>query len=238
MDFKPLRPKVVLGVAAHPDDLDVNAGGTMAYYASQGADVYYLILTNGCNGTADRTVTAEQLTRARQEEQRNAAKQLGAKDVFFCAYPDGCLENCPEVRCDIVKVIRRLKPDVVIAWDPSMFYCAERNIINHADHRMSGQATLDAVYPLARDHLSFPELLQHGLEPHKTPAVLLINFNQANFFVDITPVMDAKLKSIASHTSQMSDFEEKRAVFIHYAEELGEACGVQYAETFVRVDIS
>lgn len=237
MDFQPLRPTIVLGIAAHPDDLDVNAGGTMAWYASQGADVYYLILTNGCNGTADRTVSAQQLTLKRQQEQRDAARQLGAKDVLFCTYPDGCLENCKDVRRDIVRVIRQLKPDVVITWDPSMFYCTERAMINHPDHRASGQAALDAVYPLARDHLSFPELLEQGFEPHKTATVLLINFNQANFFVDITPVLEKKLHSIAAHSSQMPDFEEKQAQFIQYAEELGQACGVRYAETFMRIDV-
>src|SRR6185503_19293553 len=125
----------------------------------EGADVYYMILTDGGRGTSstDPDITSEELTELRRKEQRVAGKALGLKDIFFCNYCDGTLENTENVRRDIVKIIRTIKPDVVVTWDPVMVYCAKLGIVNHSDHRASGQAALDAVYPLARDHLAMPE---------------------------------------------------------------------------------
>ncbi len=241
MHQQPLHPAVVLGVVAHADDLECNAGGTLAKFARDGADVYCLVLTDGCKGTADRTLSSAKLARLRQEEQRAAAKTLGAKDVFFGTYEDGGLENSRVVRRDIVKMIRHLKPDTVITWDPSMLYCARRGMINHADHRAAGQATLDALYPLARDHASFPELLEQGYEPHKTATVLLINFTTPNYFVDIADTMEQKKQAIATYVTQMHDIAKAQALFVTFAEEdaaLFNNSGLRYAETFVRIDIS
>ena len=240
MVFDPLNPKVVLGIAAHPDDLDFGAGGTMAKFAQAGAAVYYLILTEGGNGTADRTMTAEKLTQLRQGEQRAAADIIGAKDVFFCDYPDGCLKNTKDARRDIVKVIRQVKPEVVITWDPSVLYSVQRGFINHPDHRASGQAALDAVFPLARDYMSFPELIEEGYEPHKTPSVLLMNFNTQNYYVDISDVFETKMKAIAAHTSQVKDVTLARPLLEQFAQDAAGASGmpgIRYAESFVRVDL-
>jgi LmbE family N-acetylglucosaminyl deacetylase len=237
MQFDSLRPKTVLGIVAHPDDLDCWAGGTMAQFAADGANVYYLILTNGSKGTEDRQMTADRLIDIRRTEQRQAAQLLGLKDVFFCSNADGCLENCTDVRREIVKAIRQVKPDVVITWDPSMLYAVELGCINHPDHRAAGQATLDAVYPLARDHMSFPELLQQGYEPHKTSTLLLINFNNYNYSIDITKTFDAKMKAIAAHASQAADINKVNQRFISLAVDAGQECGVTYAERFLRIDI-
>lgn len=237
MDFTALQPQVVLGIVAHPDDLDFCAGGSMAAFATQGAAVYYLILTDGSSGTTDRSLLPQQLTATRCGEQRAAGTILGIQDVFFCAYPDGCLENSKDVRRDIVKIIRQVKPDVVVTWDPSMLYAAERQFINHPDHRASGQAALDAVFPLARDHMSFPDLLEQGYEPHKTPTVLLINFKEYNYCIDITHTFERKMQAIAAHTSQVSDLDVVTQRFTAIASDAGNECGVQFAETFIRIDI-
>jgi LmbE family N-acetylglucosaminyl deacetylase len=235
--LQPLHPSVVLGVAAHPDDLDFAAGGTFAKFAKSGAAVYYLILTDGGKGTHDRNLPTTDLIRTRQNEQRVAAEALGATDVRFLAYPDGELENTKELKKDICKVIRELKPDVVITIDPSMLYSANRGFINHPDHRAAGQATLDAVFPLARDYLSFPELDEQGFAPHEVATVLLSNFDSNEYCVDITDTIEQKMAAIAAHESQLSGIATTQAELRKRAHELGEHLGYEYAECFVRIDV-
>lgn len=233
-----ITPKVVLGIAAHPDDLDYYAGGTMAAYAKQGAKVYYLILTDGSKGSSDPTMTPDRLRDIRREEQRKAGAVLGITDVFFCDYPDGMLENSGEVKRDVVKVIRQVKPDVVVAMDPTVVYFAQAGIINHPDHRAAGQAAVDAVYPLARDHMSFPELLAGGYEPHNTKTLLLIGFDQtkANFAVNITDTLEQKYQALAEHQSQLVVQDLKEGMS-QLAAKAGAPYGYSYAEYFTRIDI-
>jgi LmbE family N-acetylglucosaminyl deacetylase len=237
----PLSPKVVLGIAAHPDDLDYTASGSMAAFAAQGADVYYLILTDGGKGSSDREMTTERLRDMRREEQRNAAKIIGLKDVFFLDYPDGALENTQDLKRDIVKVIRQVKPDVVVTLDPLEVYSAASGIINHPDHRAAGQAALDAVYPLARGHMTFPELLEQGLEPHETPTVLLAGwFGQekpTNFAVNITDTIDLKFKALEAHESQFGSLEALAANMRQKAAKLGTPYAYNFAEAFIRIDV-
>jgi LmbE family N-acetylglucosaminyl deacetylase len=180
------KPRIILGVAAHPDDLDVGAGGTLATFAAQGAEVHYLILTDGGKGSDNASMTSTQLTEIRHNEQRTALEIIGGKSITFLDYPDGELEVTMKLKKQIVKTIRLIRPDVVITMDPTVIYSATNGIINHPDHRAAGQATLDAVFPLARDRLTFPELLAEGYEPHKTATVLMVNFNESNFTIDIT----------------------------------------------------
>ncbi len=235
--FEALQPKVVLGVAAHPDDLDFMASGTFAQFIKDGAKAYYLILTDGGSGSEDRSITSAELQKIRQKEQRNAGKVIGLQDVFFCNFKDGTLQNSLEVKREVVRVIRKVKPDVVISIDPSVLYSASYGFINHPDHRAAGQAALDAVFPLARDHMSFPELLKEGLEPHKTSTLLLMNFNEHNFTVDITKTLDLKFQALAEHTSQVPDIEAVKERFTARAAEVGKPYGFAYAETFMRIDI-
>ncbi|HSW98423.1 MAG TPA: PIG-L deacetylase family protein [Candidatus Saccharimonadales bacterium] len=234
----PLIPKVVLGVAAHPDDLDYYAGGAMAAFARAGAKVYYLVLTDGGKGSSDRAMTSERLRDMRREEQRRAAKLLGLADVFFCDFPDGSLENSVDVKREIIKTIRQVKPDVVVAFDPSVLYFAPEGLINHPDHRAAGQAALDAVYPLARDHMSFPELLEQGFGPHNTATLLLIGFDagQANFAVDISDTIDLKFAALGEHASQVSVQQLKEGM-AQQAAKAGAKYGYRYAEPFTRIDI-
>lgn len=235
---KSFTPRRALGVVAHPDDLDFGAAGSMAAWAAAGAECYYLILTNGNKGTADRALDSEKLTEQRRKEQRAAAKMLGVKDVYFLNYEDGALEVTMALKKDIVQFIRQIKPDTVVTMDPSMLYSVERGFINHPDHRAAGQATLDAVYPLARDHLSFAELAQEGLEPHKVAHVLLVNFEQQNCLIDITDTLDEKLAALAAHVTQMSDLKAVQARMRGIAEELGAQAGYKYAEAFLKIDVT
>lgn len=234
--FSPLTPRVVLGVAAHPDDLDVGAGGALAHFAAQGAAVYYLILTDGSKGSEDLSMTPRQLTEIRQAEQRAGLEAIGGTSVTFLDYTDGELEVTLDLKRRIVQEIRTVKPDVVVTMDPTVVYSAENGSINHPDHRAAGQATLDAVFPLARDRLAFPELLADGFEPHKTPTVLLVNFNTSNFAVDITDSFDAKINALKAHPSQFGD-ESVYNWVQSIAKEQGLAAGCDLAEGFVRIDI-
>jgi LmbE family N-acetylglucosaminyl deacetylase len=231
-------PKVVLGIAAHPDDLDFGSAGTVATWANAGAEIYYLILTNGNKGSSDIHADPKELTEIRRNEQRAAAKILGVKDVFFCDYEDGCLMVNLDVKRDIVRIIRKVRPDAVITMDPSMLYDVSRGFINHPDHRAAGQSALDAVYPLARDHLSLPELYHdEGLEPHNVSTVYLTNFNNQNCFIDISDCFDKKIEALAAHASQIPGLSKVEQMMRNFASTIGENCGVQYAEGFLRIDI-
>lgn len=236
--FPPLKPRSVLGVAAHPDDLDFGAGGTLAKFAAEGAEVHILILTDGSKGSADPAMTGHKLARIRQQEQQGALEVMGGATVDFLGYPDAHLEVTMQLKRDIVQAVRRYKPDVVITMDPTMVYSAERGFVNHPDHRAAGQAALDAVFPLARDHMTFPELVAAGYEPHKTPTLLLINFNTVNYYSDITDYLDTKLQLMARHESQGFAAPEVQDRARSFAETAGKKAGCRYAEAFVRLDIA
>ena len=237
VNFPPLMPNVVLGIAAHPDDLDFGAAATMAKFAAMGADVHYLILTDGSKGSDDRSVTTQQLIEIRQKEQRAAVKAIHGKSVEFLNYPDGELVITLDLKKDIVSVIRRLRPDVVITMDPSVIYSETRGMINHPDHRAAGQAALDAVFPLARDHLAFPDLDAGGLAPHKVKTVLLTNFNRQNFFMDVSDTLELKWQALKSHASQIQDVQTIKKRFTAMAAANGQVIGCRYAEGFIRLDL-
>ncbi len=236
-EFHELNPKIVLGIAAHPDDLDFGASGAMAKYAKAGAEVHYLILTDGSKGSSDLKMSPLDLVKLRETEQRAAVKIIGGKSVEFLGFPDGGLEVTMELKKQISRVIRSIKPDVVITIDPSMLYSSSRGFINHPDHRAAGQATLDSVFPLARDHLSFPELFADGFEPHITPTILLINFDKSNFAIDITDTFETKIAALNAHTSQVPNIDEVRGFMTAIASEIGQESGYKLAEAFVRIDI-
>lgn len=236
---EPLKPRIALGIAAHPDDLDFGASGTFSQWIDEGCEAYYLILTDGSKGSADHAVTCPQLIDTRQAEQRAAAKVLGLKDVYFLGRPDGMLEVTMQLKMDIARVIRQVKPDVVVTMDPSMLYVADMGFINHPDHRAAGQATMDAVFPLARDHLSFPELyISEHLEPHKTPHLLLINMSEPNYVVDIASQYETKLTVLQAHASQVPPLDQLRSFLDKIAGRGQAKYGYEYSEQFVRIDIA
>ena len=235
--FSPLEPKIILGIAAHADDLDFGASGSLAKFAAAGAQVYYLLLTDGGKGSSDPAMTPQQLIPLRQAEQRAAVSAIGGAGVEFLAYPDGGLEVTQELKKAIVKTIRTIKPDLVVTMDPSVLYSAARGFINHPDHRAAGQATLDAVFPLARDHMSFPELFAAGLAPHKVKTLLLINFDSSNYHVNISETIDKKMAALAAHSSQLPDLASTLQWVRDLAAKAGQSAGYQYAESFVRIDI-
>lgn len=219
----------VLVVTAHPDDPEFASGGTVAKLAKAGREVTYVIVTNGSKGSGDRSITPQRLARIREDEQRNAARALGVERVEFLGYEDGEVEDTRQLRLDIARQIRRWRPDLIITQNPSRTY---HNFHGwHRDHRITGGVVLDCVYPLARDHLSFPELLGE-YEPHAVREVYLIQWDQPQLVVDITDVMDLKLKAVACHASQVGDVKALEGRVRGRAAALGAAKGYSYAEGF------
>ena len=199
-------PKRALVVAAHPDDSEFGAAGTAALWTREGWEFYYLICTDGSKGTEDPEMTPARLVPLRREEQRAAARVGGVKDVSFLDYVDGELAYTRELLRDVVRYIRRLKPYAVFTHDPNQIV---RNMfINHPDHRCAGEVAIDAVYPIARNRPSFPELLDEGLEPHSVKEVYLWTASDVNFSVDITDVLEEKFEALRQHKSQFQDFGE------------------------------
>jgi len=222
----------VLVIAAHPDDPDFLAGGTVARLVQEGREVAYVILTNGNKGSGDRSVTSAQLAPIREEEQRRAAHVLGVEHVKFLGYEDGELEDTRELRRDVTREIRRWRPDLIITLNPYRTY---NNFPGwHRDHRTTARVVLDCVYPLARDHLSFPELAP-DYEPHKVREVYLIQWEHPQLIIDITATIDLKLEAIRCHASQVTDFAAFEARMRDRATTLGKEKGYSYAEGFDHV---
>jgi LmbE family N-acetylglucosaminyl deacetylase len=221
----------VMVITAHPDDSEFGAGGTVARMVKEGREVTYVIATNGDKGSGDRTMTPERLAAIRLDEQRNAARTLGVARVEVLGYPDGELEDTRDLRRDVTREIRRWRPDLVITMNPHRTY---NLYASHRDHRIAAGVALDCVYPLARDHMSFPELTQ-DFEPHKVREIYLMQWENPHLVVDITEVMDLKLKALACHVSQVGDFAGVEARVRERSAEIGRAKGYAYAESFDRI---
>ncbi|MBI2872339.1 MAG: PIG-L family deacetylase [Chloroflexi bacterium] len=194
------RPERALVVFAHPDDAEIGAGGTIARWTREGTQVYYLVCTNGDKGSADPEMTPERLAAIREREQRAAAEVLGIKEVVFLRYPDGELEDTRQLRGEVVRAIRRFRPDVVLCPEPF-----RRSSYQHRDHRVAGRASLDACFPYARDRLHFPEHEREGLAPHKVGSILFWQAEEPDVFTDIKETLDLKVKALLCHASQMSN---------------------------------
>ncbi len=201
------QPKRILGVFAHPDDPEFFAGATFAKWAADGADITFVVATSGDKGSADPKMTHEKLAAIREVEEQKAAEALGVKDVIFLRYKDGELFPTLELRRDITRVIRMKKPDIVVTLDPTVFWYGTGGI-NHPDHRAIGAATLESVFPTARDRLNFIELERdEGLDVHKALTVYIAGAAEPTLTVDVTDSIETQIKSLYEHKSQISDME-------------------------------
>ncbi len=232
MVVDPVPPASALVVMAHPDDAEFSCGGTVARWVDAGTVVDYLILTRGDKGTNDPQARAGDVARLREAEQRAAAAVLGVRSVRFLGHPDGVLENTLGLRREIVASIRELRPAAVITGDPLRRYGA--TFINHPDHRAAGDATLDAVFPSARDPLVFPDLRAAGLEPHRVAEVYVSNPADPSVAVDISTTLERKIQALIQHRSQVSE-ERLRQLLPGRAAELGAAAGLAAAELFFHI---
>ena len=193
-----VKPAQVLVVTPHPDDAESGASGTVARWVREGRDVVYVVCTNGDKGTNDINMKPERLVKIREREQLAAAKVLGVREVIFLHHPDQSLEDTPEFRKQLVRLIRTYRPETVVTSDPY------RRYLWHRDHRITGQVTLDAVFPYARDHLAYPDLIVEDLQPHKVKEVLLWASEDVNHRSNITDTFDLKVAALRCHKSQVS----------------------------------
>ena len=215
---------------AHPDDAEYMCGGTVAAWARQGCEVHYVAVTDGSAGSNDPAVTREQMRPIREREQRAAAEVLGVKTVTFLGEVDGMLEVTLDVRRKVCREVRRLRPEVLVAPDPSRLWFGNE-YINHWDHKQAGLLALTTVMPDAPSRPMFPELLDEGLEPFEVPNLWLAS-NSRDVYVDISETMGTKLEALAQHISQHG---EASAPWVResarlLAEESGQ--GYEYAEAF------
>jgi LmbE family N-acetylglucosaminyl deacetylase len=232
-------PASALVVAAHPDDIEFGCAGTVARWVAGGARVTYALLTNGAAGSTDPDMTRERLAELRTAEARAGAKVVGVEQVEFLGYEDGLLQPTLEVRKEVVRLIRRVRPEVVVTTDPTMRY-VEDAYINHPDHIAAGEVTLAAVIPGADTRLAYPELLDEGLEPVKLTAVWVMFGPSPNLVVDIGDQVDAKLESLACHVTQVGEPMDGETVdqIRMWAERVAQDQLFRYGEAFrvIRLD--
>ena len=228
-----IRPPAcdVLALAAHPDDTEFGAAGTVIRLAEEGRRVVYAVATSGDKGTSDRTMTPERLSHIRRREQAQAAETVGAREVVYMGYPDQGLEETAELRRDVVRLLRLYRPHTLITSDPY------RRYLWHRDHRIIGQVAMDAVFPFARDHMAYPDLLEAGLEPHKVAEILFWGTEDINHRVDITATFDRKIEALRCHASQMREFRfsDPEEWLRDRCREMAEGSAFELAEGFHRV---
>jgi len=242
----------VLVVTAHPDDVDFGAAGTIAAFTDAGVHVTYCIVTDGDAGGDDRTMARSTMAEIRRQEQRRAAAVVGVDDVSFLGYPDGRLLASLELRRDVSRLIRQVRPQRVLAQSPERNW--ERIFASHPDHLAAGEAATCAVYPDARNPFAHPELLAEGLEPHVVDELWLMNAPAAMAGASAgapsegTPAglrsvavgidLDRKLAALECHQSQVGGAEGLRDRLAEWGRSVASTAGLPagtFAESFVRV---
>ncbi len=221
-------------ITAHPDDAEFIAGGTIAKMCDLGWDVTIAVATSGDKGTRDENLRPQELAAMREAEQRAAGDVLGLHRCIFLGYPDGFLVEGPELRGHVVKLIRTLKPDVVVTWD------GFRAGFNHTDHRVVGRVVRDALYPAAHDPHYYAEMTRAGIGPWRSAELLLAATDDADYHVDISAYLERKVDAILCHTSQI---EGKRDVMLKGMRERAKKdkdrrkrTGYDFSESFKRIE--
>jgi LmbE family N-acetylglucosaminyl deacetylase len=228
----------VLVVTAHPDDVDFGIAGTVATWTDAGIEVVYCIVTNGDAGGSDPAVSRADMVVLRQAEQVAAAKCVGVSDVRFLGYPDGMVQASLDLRRDLARVIRQVRPDRVAGQSPDRNYA--RIPASHPDHRAVGSATLDAVYPDARNPFAFPELAASGLDAWTVPEVWISGGPQPTHFVDVTDTFDRKIAALRAHesqTGQMDNLADMLRGWLSRAAQMGGLADGRLAEAFQTIEI-
>lgn len=219
----------ILGIFAHPDDSEFMLGGSAARWADEGAQITYCIITNGAAGSNDPNQDLAELVRTRAAEQRAACAVLGVQEVLFLGHADGTLQPTIELRRELTRIIRQLKPDRVVCGDPTAVFFGD-GYINHPDHRAAAEAALYAVFPSAVTRPIFPELLAEGFEPHQVREVYITGAAQPNTYVDISATLDRKIEALRCHKSQLDPGDG--AWVREWAAETGKEHGLAFAESF------
>lgn len=227
-------PKTAMFIFAHPDDIEFGVAGTAAKWTRAGSRVIYVVITDGNVGSHEDGMTPEKLAEIRRAEQTAAADVAGAECIFL-GYHDGFLQPTLELRKDLVRLIRRYKPNAVVCTDPTNFFPSD-DYINHPDHRAAGTAALDAVFPAAEMTMLYPDLAAEGLVGHKVNDVFVTFGARKNYYVDITDTIELKIEALNKHVSQVggSSLDE---MIRQWAAEAGKQVGFDYAEGFYRITL-
>ncbi len=223
------NPMKILVIVAHPDDIEFGCAGSIARWVQEGAEVVYCMVTDGSAGSNDPSVERKALIQRRQEEQLAAAAQLGVKDVRFLGYCDSMLQPTLELRKELTRLIREVRPDRVLCQDPTTVFVRD-GYINHPDHRAAGEAAIYAIFPSAETRPCFPELLAEGYEPHHVSELYLTLTMNPDTIVDISATIEQKISALLAHSSQVGP-ESEQWVRERNAD-LGKEHGYAYAEPF------
>src|SRR3989454_8554571 len=192
-----------MAIYAHPDDAEFGMAGTVAKWAKAGVRVTYCMVTNGASGSDDPEMTRARLRDTRLEEQREAARILGVGEVVFLDFEDGYLEPTIDVRRAVARQIRIHRPDAILTMDPTLRF-GGNFYLNPPDHIAAGEVTLRSINPDASTRQMFPELWRdEQLEPHKPKALFLLSFDEKGTAVDISDVLEIKIKALLAHSSQL-----------------------------------
>jgi LmbE family N-acetylglucosaminyl deacetylase len=196
-------PDRILVITAHPDDVDFGCAGSVAVWSGAGAHVTYCVVTDGDAGGFDPSVPRSEIPAIRRAEQTAAAAIVGVSDLVFLAYPDGRVQTTLELRRDLSRVIRQVRPERVVCPSPERWW--DRLFASHPDHLAVGEASMCAVYPDARNPFAFPELAAEGLEAHKVAQLWVMASPRASTYVDVTDTFEKKVAALRAHVSQETD---------------------------------
>ncbi len=227
----------ILVITAHPDDVDFGAGGTVAEWAARGIEISYCLITDGDAGGFDPSVARSEIPKIRRAEQEAAGLVHGVRGYHWLGYPDGRLEVTLDLRRDLSRVIRKVRPQRVVCQSPQRSW--ERIYASHPDHLAAGEAALCAVYPDARNEFTFTELMDEGLVPWSVPEVWVMGGPDANHYHDTTDHLDAKVKALLCHVSQLPDPSSLEARMRGWGEMIAAAGGLpsgRTAEAFRVID--
>ncbi len=219
-------PESAMVIIAHPDDAEFTTAGTVAIWTKAGCRVTYVVCTDGNAGSHEPGITREKLAEIRRTEQRAASAALGVSEVVFLGYDDGQLQPTLELRRDLVRIIRQYKPEVVIAWDPTMMFVGD-DYINHPDHRAAAQAALDAAAPASAMPLLWPE----DGDPHRVRQVYIYGNDKPNVWVDVTDTIEQKITALKQHASQMGEWDPTEMIK-EWSAETGKEKELAYAESY------
>ncbi|MFC1932924.1 PIG-L deacetylase family protein [Chloroflexota bacterium] len=221
----------MIAFAPHPHDAEWGIGGTVARWTREGKDIIFVVCTNGDKGTSDPTIKPEELAQIREQEALEAAKLLGVREVIFLRHPDLGLEDTPEFRKEILRLILTYRPEIVATRD--LYHTP---YVSNRDHRITGRAVLDAVWPYALSPNFYPDLLEQGLQLHKVKEVLLWTPEEPNYHLDISDTFETKMDALRCHKSQITYPEFFQLI---ESRNMAAAQGTEFkfAEAFVRIEV-
>lgn len=234
-----MNKKRFLVFSPHPDDVDFGCSGTVAKITKQGNEVIYCVVTNGEKGLGKdkdslrKKINLRQIAKIREKEQKTAAGIVGVKKVIFLREKDGEVENAKELRKKLVRVVRQVRPEIVIGFDPANL-AFDNFYRSHRDHRKVAEAVFDSLYPSSGSAAFFPELKE---KPHQIKEAWFFGGNSPNFFIDISQTIDKKLSALKSHQSQIKNEKALEKRVLGWARETGKKKKMKYAEAFRRLEL-